>query len=429
MTSVQIEEKKITISFVFLCLFILSHYISPSTYIEIDNIPQILILVSIAAFFLETITGKIDHKFNNSSFVFILIVTALTFYTTYFCSVDTERSYDLLYGYFLKGVLIFFLISNIVKNELQFKIILLVLIIGAVFISFSITNLANWHHGRAFIDVSSIAGDPNAVAMLLTYHLPFVGYFYVMTNKKTIKLLCAIIFFYLLLGLVQTESRGGFLAFSVISFSILIFIPNTNKKFMYMFILCIVGIFFILRYVPIDYYYRMQEIFYPDADSTGSALLRARAMTDTFTYILSNPFSDYGPGNHSYYLFGKYNPDFDYINAQDFDIFRGSYLVHNMYLQFGADNGLIPLTAYIIFIISVFKKSLQTTKILKKNSDDPSHKSLYILSYSLRISILGFLAGAFFLALAYKFYIFYLSGLIIALYKITSLREASSCSK
>lgn len=160
----------------------------------------------------------------------------------------------------------------------------------------------------------------------------------------------------------------------------------------------------------------MQEITHTEKDSTGSAQIRESVMRTAFGYIVAHPISEYGLWNHSYYLAGLAGVD----TSSGADIFRGSYLAHNFLLQFGADCGWIPFVFYMLFLVSLYLCLFRIKKNISKEN-----KEVLLFVNVLIISLSGFIAGATFLPWAYRVFLFYIAGLIVALYNIQTLRKES----
>jgi O-antigen ligase len=171
---------------------------------------------------------------------------------------------------------------------------------------------------------------------------------------------------------------------------------------------------FTLRYVPKTYVWRMQEITDESKDPTGSIANRKENMLLGLEYVIRHPLSTYGIGNHSYMLADKKGDAY-----QVPQVFRGFHIIHNNFLQVGADIGLIPLLFYLLFILSLFNCLRKAQKMSKVESY--IEREMVLFTKATRISLVTFLGAAFFLPVAYRPFLFYIGGLCIALYRLSRI--------
>ncbi|WP_232363819.1 O-antigen ligase family protein [Desulfogranum japonicum] len=210
--------------------------------------------------------------------------------------------------------------------------------------------------------------------------------------------------FYCVLGIIEGRSRGAFLSLVVLGFTAFLMLP-IKKRMLSLSLFAVLFMIFSIRYVPSDYIYRMQEITNPTTDATGSAVTRLNTMKIAAKYIVSHPFSEFGLGNHSYLIAEKYGL---YDNFEILDIFRGSYLTHSIFLQYGADTGFVPMSIYILFVISIFHKCYNNFKNEKRDLSLSSCVS--VCNTVVIIALFSFFSGAFFLPWAYRIFMFILLG-------------------
>jgi len=405
------SNNKISIPFIFICFFTISNFFSPLYYFgeKYARIPFILATIAAIAHIIYRVTkGKPIIRFHPSIIV-LFFIWLFAVYGTYIGSVDIERSKETL-DYLNKEFVLFVLLSQIISNLKELKIYFFVLACCTYGIAYKLTHYPVWNMGRSWLYGTGFGGDPNILTLLFVFSLPLFFATILISNNKPIKVLFLYFIFTVLLGIVEAQSRGGFLALLTMGVIGVTQVKTQKKRLMAALALIIFGGLFFARYAPPAYFYRMQEIYTPESDNTGSAQARASAMGLTYNYVISHPFSKYGLGNHSYYIANAYGID----TTQSDNIFRGSYLVHNIFLQFGADLGFIPLLFFILFILSLFMSLKENCKLYTSSF---SKKAIEIttMSKSLITSLFGLLMASFFLAGAYQPFLYYIGGCCIAL--------------
>ena len=85
--------------------------------------------------------------------------------------------------------------------------------------------------------------------------------------------------------------------------------------------------------------------------------------------------------------------------------------VHNVFLQIGADLGVLALVVYVLTIWKLLRGLEQSLNVVK---DWPDAQGFLALGSGVRISLIGFVVGGFFSPVAYQFYLFYIAGLAVA---------------
>lgn len=413
---------KISISFILICLFTFSNFFSPMYYFG-DEFARLPFVLAMATFFIYIIAQLAENKpilrINLPIFLLILVLL-FAIIGTFVLTVDINNSIE-TFNYLIKNVLLFLLISLVVSNLKELKIYLFVLVICGFGNAYKMAHYPVWNRGRAWSEGTSFSADPNILTLMFVYTLPLIVALMILPQRKLFKAVLAYFIFTIMLGIIEGQSRGGFVALVVMTGFGLLQIKSKKQRFVSM--LCVLifsGIFF-ARYTPPEYFARMQEIVNPETDKTGSAQARSSAMSIIGKYIITHPFSEYGLGNHSYFIANEYGVDVE--NTEYFN--RGSYLAHNIFLQLGGDLGLIPLLIYIFFILVLF---FGLQKIIKKYScDDITDARVFvIISKSLAISLFGLLIASFFLAGAYQPFLYYLGGCCSALQFIAQQPKKSN---
>lgn len=401
-------------SLIFLVLFTLANYFSPHYYLGelFSRVPFITGVLAIVFYCVGQLNNGSSFMQFSMSIYMLIIVFIFSLLATFVMSVNPEHSLEILNDY-TKAIVLFLLISNIVNNINKLFVYLVVIAVCSFGIAFKLVHYPTWAHGRAFLEGSALTGDPNGMTALFIYSLPIVIALFLIKKNTIFRLFLVYITFTLFMGIVEAQSRGGFLALGV-SAIVLIHQTKTTKNRLIIFGSSVLLLPVFARYVTPDYIDRIMTIFVSAAEYTGSAAARSSAMEIALDYVKSNAFSEYGLGNHSYLIAETYG-----VEKSGISMFKGNMLVHSTFLQFGADVGLIPLLFYILFILGLFRALSQAEKKFDE-SRIRQYKQLIIVVRAMRIALCGFLACAFFLPWAYKFYLYYLGGICLSLKNISN---------
>jgi hypothetical protein len=132
-------------------------------------------------------------------------------------------------------------------------------------------------------------------------------------------------------------------------------------------------------------------------DPTGSAPARLEGMRLAVSVILENPVFGVGLG-------------MDILALLEKGVRWGA--IHNAFLQIGADLGIPGLIVYVLLIWHVLKG----LRLLPGQLPDrPEAREVLALTRGLELAIYGYVVGAFFLAVPYNSYLYYIAGLGVAI--------------
>ena len=376
-----------------------------------DRIPFLLAAAAFGSHIIVNLLKR-DSLFSfNLPATLIVVFWLFALYSTYGQSANLDRS-RYYFDVITKAIIVFLLVYNILNNIEKIKLFLVTLLGCAFGLGYRMVNFPVWERGRAFIDGTTYGGDPNITTMIIVTALPVAVGLMFLYQSRMIRLALLYCMFTMLLGVVEAQSRGGFLALLAGVIYGILQIKGFKNRVIASLLVLIVGGGFFVRYAPPTYFDRMQQILNPDTDRTGSAQARTSAMASAFEYTVKHPISEYGLGNHSYYIADKYG-----ISPLNEDIFRGNFLAHNIFLQMGADMGLFPLLVYLFFIWFLFNRLRMVTRISMQVQTGSDSKDMFILAKVLRISLVCWLINAFFLPEAYQFFSYYIAGTSVALYQ------------
>lgn len=193
-----------------------------------------------------------------------------------------------------------------------------------------------------------------------------------------------------------TFSRGGFLGLLACC-GVLAWKLGRKYRLNVTIVSVVVGMVAILA-APGNYGLRMLSIFVPGLDAFGSSDQRFDLLKLSLLVSARNPWG-IGIGNF---------PIVGVRNLQS----------HNAFTQVSSELGILGLIAYLIFVLSPFRKLGAIERMLFDKND---HNWFYYFSIGLQASIVGYLVSSFFASVAYNWFIYYLIAFAVAFRRIYSI--------
>lgn len=239
------------------------------------------------------------------------------------------------------------------------------------------------------------SGDNNLFALSLVMTIPFAFYFFMVEKSLIKKGILALLFPSMILAIILTFSRGGFLGLSAVLGLIWI---KSKYKFISLFIgsslLIIVGLFFL----PEGYKDRIYTILEYRQDS--SARGRIDAWKAGWEMIKDRPVTGVGLGNFSS-LSHKYNPQ-----APE------GIEPHNSFIQIASESGLIALLFFLLLPISSIWNLWQ---VRKKFAHTQEGRWVVPITNMIEVGLCGYVVSGSFLHEAYMplFYLFIALSVVV----------------
>ncbi|MCA0911875.1 O-antigen ligase family protein [Marinobacter nauticus] len=278
-----------------------------------------------------------------------------------------------------------------------------------VFAVFSIIN-ALWVISHGGTGPGGFLLDENDIALALVTGLPIVFYTLIMDSSKFWKVTGFIGFALILVAVVITSSRGGFLGLLAALFLI---IWQSKKKWRNISISIFLAIFMgglLVNILPDSYISEVQSI---KNTQEGTANLRFLHWTTGIEILKDNPFFGVGPNNYPW-TSGDYfhlSPFFDEAAR-----FRSGRQAHSLYFTLVPELGFVGIILFSYITLKFFKR-IKVIKKEKRLSEDDADK-IWLCSKALFGGMGGFLvAGAFISVLYYPIY-WHLVALSISMYLI-----------
>ena len=300
-------------------------------------------------------------------------------------------------GTFIRCVVIFVVIVNVVRTEARLKGLIFVAMAAGVWLSVEAINdyrlgLMTVEGYRAAGRGAGIFGNTNDMALHLVTILPISVALLIGAKGVMRKLLYGAAAAVMMSAIVLSYSRGAFIGMLMV----LVFIAwKLGRQRRLEIIFAMLGFAaVIVLLAPDKYGSRLLSIFIPSLDAEGSADSRRGELFRSIYVALRHPLLGIGMGN--------YQPEMSYKGL----------VTHNSYTQVGAEMGLIALALYVMFIVTPLKKLGQ---IARETFSTRRDSRFYYLALGLQASLIAYLISSFFLSVAYVWYIYYLVAFAVCL--------------
>ena len=390
------------LSFAALFLFTVVLYARPAEFYPssiTNSLALIIGVVTLAMFAATQITleGTLTAQPAEVNLVLVFMLTAALSIPL---AIDPLIAWQEFSGTFIRAVLVFIVIVNVVRTEARVKILLSVSIITAVLLSIGAINeyrlgLMTIEGYRAGGRGTGLFGNTNDMALHLVTMLPLsVAFFFGSRGplRKTTHAICAAL---MIFAMVLSYSRGAFLGV-LVAFAFFAFKIGRRSKIEIAAVVVIAAVGMILV-APSGYGNRLLSIFIPELDPNGSADSRRGELLRSTYVALRHPFLGIGMGN--------YQPNMSY---------RG-LVTHNSYTQVASEMGLIALTLYTMFIVKPLRK---LSAIARQTFGVKEDSHFYYLALGLQASLLVYMVSSFFLSVPYVWNVYYLVGYAVCFRRI-----------
>ena len=327
---------------------------------------------------------KFDFTFQygKTQGIFIAILFS-TFLLSIPFSFNREVSFFKLFGY-VKVIVLYLLIVNLLKTEKQLKLTLTVIFITLVSsFGYGLYNLifaakelqAVGISGKTVERIQGLTYDPNVYASSILVFLPLPFLFFFEERNFFSKLTCIGLFGLLAASIAITFSRGGMVSFGFMM--IILMFKKRHKRFVLW--TGIVAIFAFIIFLPPDFWQRFS--FISNLRNESSANWRYKLAVNALNYFLSHPL--FGIGLNTFRL-----QSFRFVP-------QSNQPAHNMYVEMAAETGIFGIIAFLGLIWITIRYYEQSRKSFNEQGRD----YLALISEALKIGFYGFLFSGLFLSL------------------------------
>jgi hypothetical protein len=307
-------------------------------------------------------------------------------------ALEPKRAFDSFIE-FLKVILIFIVMINVVRTEKRLKMLWILVLIAACILSINATN--DYRLGRLELQGTRIKGaigglfdNPNDLALHLVTVLPIAFALFFSSRNPLTKVLYLIIAALTVGGIVVTFSRSGFLALLAAG-AVLLWKLVRSSRWLIALVVPALIVSFIL-FAPGGYRTRLS--------TTGDESTMARFDDLKRSLFITARHPLLGVGMDNYILYSNAN--------------KAS---HNAYTQVASEMGVAAAVFYILFILAPFKG---LGRIEHESYQVGSARRFYYASVALQASLVGYMVASFFASVAYLWYIYYLVAYAVCLRRI-----------
>ncbi len=312
----------------------------------------------------------------------------------------SEANADMVWerwNFFMKIILFYFFAIATLERKLHidFLIWILVLSIGALSaregLKFAVSGGSHRIGG-----ILGVIGDNNFFAVMILTLLPLSFYLVSQTTHKIIRLSLVSVNALMILGVICTYSRSGFIGLIVLG---LFFLKSSHNKILWSVILFVV-ISYASYLLPEQWFSRMNTV--ENADSDSSFMHRVTIWKMSTIIALKNPFFGGGfKATENLPIWQKYVNDFyilDFIPTPQAEYLEPVRAAHSIYFQVLGEHGFLGLFIFLLIIISSYLKIGQIKSRAKTKKMD---SWIFKLLPMLRLSIILYCISGGTVAVAY----------------------------
>lgn len=316
---------------------------------------------------------------------------------------DPGYAWEVFNDSYIKAVVIFIVLINVVRTRKRLMNMMWLSFGIAVYLSFAALDMYlkgqfNTEEYRVSVEVGGMFGNPNEMAMHLVMMTPLVITLGLSAASKLWRWIYFGMAFLFVAANMVTFSRGGFLGLIAVGLVLAWKIGRRHRLNVAIASVVVGGIAMVAA--PGNYGLRMLSIFVPGLDAVGSSDQRKELLERSILVTLRNPWG-IGIGN------------FKIVGVRNLQ-------THNAFTQVSTELGILGLIAYLIFMISPFRK---LSAIERTQFDDDKTDWSYYLSIGLQASIIGYMVSSFFASVAYNWFIYYLIAYAVAFRRIYSVEN------
>ena len=409
--------------FYVLPVFIVGIFVEPTQFfpqLRGYNLPLVLFAIVLVGWMIHmAVYGHFSSpKSKQTKFLFLFILwTLISFFTV-------EGSQQGPYIWLLRSMVPYFFFLYLVQNEKELNITILSFVIfgciGAIYGVYCLkANIGITDRGIKRI--YSFFSNPNAFSNTCTLLIPFALGFFFMQYKKHHILTKTIFFNFLLLlgtGIVISYSRKSpfIIIVSLLSFILLNFENRKKLSVLFWTIMVLICVMFVFPdRVKWRYMNRIENMF--KAESLQEVDLgRTETAKAGYIMMLENPLLGVGVGGFKsgYIDVAQTTEDVALVSGKNTWGEEGLG-AHNLYVQVGAQFGLVGLIFFLLFVWSAYREAREAEINFRKTNS----ANLQVMAVSFKVFIITYLALGVFSGMLSSKLFWVLTPLISVLRKIS----------
>jgi len=373
------------------------------------RLPLLVALLATAAYVWDRIVHNVPFAFAAREFWLIGLLTAWAVLTAPL-SYDPKDSWTFLLSY-SRTIAVFWLVGNVINTGERLRrvfwtLTLIALPLALTAVEHYVTGAFTETGGRIAGYDAPLTGNPNDLALMLNLILPLSIALLMLARKVSVRLLLLAGIALSAAGVIITFSRGGFLTLATL---LLLYIWKLRARPQRRWVWGLIGV--ILICIPLvgpSYMDRLSTITDIEADKSGSAQERWADMTAAAAFTMEHLFIGAGIGQNMLAVQEERGPD--------------GGLVHNVYLEYAAELGLIGLAIFLLFYFASVKSAVSVQRRAAKEGD----VEMSTMAEAIQLSLLVFGVAAMFHPVAYHVYLYYFAGLAVAAKNAFESRQDSA---
>lgn len=309
-----------------------------------------------------------------------------------------------------KSVIVFWLLANVVTTERRLVVMRTVLMWCSV--PLAVMALKNYADGTFIAESevvtrivsydAALSSNPNDLALLLNLLLPLSVANLLSARTTWLRVLCTGVIAINVVAVVVTFSRAGFLGLATIIAAYFVRMIRRRGADRAWALGILFAAVLAMPLVPSSYVDRLSTVKSVESDPTGSAQARWRDIVAAVQFVSEHPVIGAGLG----------------MDVLALNQVRGAkwVQVHNVYLEYAVDLGVLGATLFLLLFSGVFKGVRSSRKALAGLA---AHRELFLLVEALETSVIVFAISGFFYPVAYHFFFYYIGGLALGARAVT----------
>lgn len=407
-------------------------------YFVAGSLLGVLLLLPLANYLVLRREKLITDRILVMTFIYLIVLVVSAGFAK-----DIQIAYESVLEFTLEGLILYFLIINVVRNLDALKRILWVLITaGSLLGSLSLYQELTQNYQQQFGGLAARSlhkedrqlatnqgsetqkelrlanrsqgpvDGPNRYAQIMLMLLPLAFFtFSQQLSSPTLKTISVLAALLILSGILLTYSRGAFVTLLLL-FAILVFARYIRVRTV---LVCLLVFVSASAAVVPGYYVRMQTLFGAEglvsesASTQPDAVIRGRAteMLAALHVFLDHPLLGVGPGQYTPFYSQDYmaNPDIAFRQIDD------PRRAHCLYCELAAETGIFGISVFGAIMTFTLKELLRARRVRIRDRPD-----LALLATALFLALIGYLGTAVFLQLSFQRYLWLflaLSGVAI----------------
>lgn len=306
-----------------------------------------------------------------------------------------EDSLNTLSETFIKLVIIFTLLINVIDSRERLRSLLkLIVICGTVISLGAIRSFLTGQFSKGRIEgiVGGMFQNANDLATGINLLIP-IALVLALTSKGIVRLFFCACAALMTAAVIVTFSRAGYLG--LIALTILIFWKLRLRHRVLPIVTTLILLVTLILAIPGGYGSRLSKTMVESKDKSESVDDRTEVLRRGIMVALAHPVIGVGMGN--FYLYS-----------------RRDLKAHNSYLEIWAELGLIGLAAYLTLLIAPLR-SLKKVENETFNAQETEVVERFYLSLGLQATIVSYLVCSAFSSIQYQWFVYYPVAFAIAL--------------